>query len=334
MKPHSIRPGTTVKSNQGLALIELMIALLLGAFLTIGLIQIFSSNNQAYRLNQASSRVQESGRISVDIVSREIRNAGYFGCSSAGSATNNLDQTGTGYDANLHNIRTSAVFGDDASRPDNAIGDFIGVSGGRSEGVSVTSTGPATSATIQVSSIGNLEDGDIIMITDCGGSDIFQINNISSGGGNITIVGNSGSGSPGNDFLAAGGSCVNCLSKSYQSGAQVIKAYNEYYFVAPGTSGINSLFWQNSSGAAIELVEGIEAMAVRFSSDGGSSWEARTAVTNWDNVNTVEISFLVRSVSPHRLEEAREVCFPYWLSNCQSYDELYRTYSSTVALRN
>ena len=77
--------------QSGLSLIELMIALLLGTFLTVGLVQIFSSNSQSFRVVEASARAQESGRFGADILSRALRNAGFYGCFPLEGVTNNLD---------------------------------------------------------------------------------------------------------------------------------------------------------------------------------------------------------------------------------------------------
>jgi len=61
----------------GLTLIEIMVALLIGAFLLAGVIQIFIANKQTYRVQENLSRIQENGRFAVDYLSRYIRMAGY-----------------------------------------------------------------------------------------------------------------------------------------------------------------------------------------------------------------------------------------------------------------
>lgn len=61
----------------GLTLIEIMVALLIGAFLLAGVIQIFIVNKQTYRVQENLSRMQENGRFAMDYLSRYIRLAGY-----------------------------------------------------------------------------------------------------------------------------------------------------------------------------------------------------------------------------------------------------------------
>lgn len=68
------------KSQQGLTLVELMIALAVGAILMLGVVQLFSNMRNAYTLNESLSRIQEAGRFSMAHMSSRMRMAGYMGC--------------------------------------------------------------------------------------------------------------------------------------------------------------------------------------------------------------------------------------------------------------
>lgn len=65
---------------RGLTLIELMIAIVIGAILILGVVQVFASSRAAYQLSQGLARVQENGRFAMDYLQRDIRMAGHFGC--------------------------------------------------------------------------------------------------------------------------------------------------------------------------------------------------------------------------------------------------------------
>ncbi len=67
-------------SQTGMALIEIMIALLIGAFLLGGVLQIFVSSKQTNRMQENLSRLQENGRFAMDFLARDIRRAGYRKC--------------------------------------------------------------------------------------------------------------------------------------------------------------------------------------------------------------------------------------------------------------
>lgn len=71
--------------QSGMTLIEIMIALLIGAFLLGGVLQIFINTKQTNRMQENISRLQENGRFAMDFLSRDIRMAGYWGCHSGPS---------------------------------------------------------------------------------------------------------------------------------------------------------------------------------------------------------------------------------------------------------
>ena len=73
---------TILISQRGLSLVELMIALVLGLVLSTGVITVFISAKQDYQVQDAISQVQENGRFSLEFLARDIRMAGYSGCSN------------------------------------------------------------------------------------------------------------------------------------------------------------------------------------------------------------------------------------------------------------
>ena len=66
-------------SQQGLALIELLIALALGSLLMLGVTRMFADSVANSSSERALAQVQESARIAMDILKRDIRMAGYQG---------------------------------------------------------------------------------------------------------------------------------------------------------------------------------------------------------------------------------------------------------------
>lgn len=66
----------------GLSLIELMVALTLGAFLILGLVQLFAASRSAFLASEGLSRVQETGRTAMEWMQRDLRMAGHMGCVS------------------------------------------------------------------------------------------------------------------------------------------------------------------------------------------------------------------------------------------------------------
>lgn len=62
---------------RGFSLVELMVAVLLGSLITIAAVQLFSTNQRTFLLQQSLSEVQEQGRFSLDFISRDLRKAGF-----------------------------------------------------------------------------------------------------------------------------------------------------------------------------------------------------------------------------------------------------------------
>lgn len=63
--------------QRGFTLVEIMVALVLGLLVVNAVIQVFLSTQQSGRIQQAASRMQEDGRLVIDLMNRYIRLAGY-----------------------------------------------------------------------------------------------------------------------------------------------------------------------------------------------------------------------------------------------------------------
>lgn len=64
-------------SQRGFTLVELMVAMTVGLFISAGVISLFIGTKQSYRTNEGMARVQENGRFAIEYLSRDLRQAGY-----------------------------------------------------------------------------------------------------------------------------------------------------------------------------------------------------------------------------------------------------------------
>ena len=62
--------------QQGFSLIELMIAMALGAFIIAGLVSVFISASQSYTTQQALVEIQDKGRFAIEKIRDDIQRAG------------------------------------------------------------------------------------------------------------------------------------------------------------------------------------------------------------------------------------------------------------------
>jgi len=71
------RPLQSRQSQQGLTLVEILVALVISLFLIAGVIQLFVGSKQTYRGQDALSRIQENGRFAIERIAWDLRMAGY-----------------------------------------------------------------------------------------------------------------------------------------------------------------------------------------------------------------------------------------------------------------
>jgi type IV pilus assembly protein PilW len=64
---------------RGLSLIELMVALVIGALLIAGAVTVFMQSRNTYRTSDVVSRMQEAGRYALDVIAPDVRLAGFWG---------------------------------------------------------------------------------------------------------------------------------------------------------------------------------------------------------------------------------------------------------------
>jgi type IV pilus assembly protein PilW len=63
--------------QQGLSLVELLVAMVLGLLLTAGALEMMLSSRNLHRTTDSLSRIQENGRFALDFLNRGINMAGY-----------------------------------------------------------------------------------------------------------------------------------------------------------------------------------------------------------------------------------------------------------------
>lgn len=73
---------TDHRNQQGLTLVELMVALAIGSFLMIGAIQIYNQSRQAFVINESIARVQETAQFAMDTIEADLRMASNWGRTS------------------------------------------------------------------------------------------------------------------------------------------------------------------------------------------------------------------------------------------------------------
>ncbi|MBS4020338.1 PilW family protein [Azonexus hydrophilus] len=69
-----------IQSQHGLTLVELMVAMTIGLILMLGATGVLITNQRAFTATEGLSQIQENSRIAVDMIARDIREAGGHPC--------------------------------------------------------------------------------------------------------------------------------------------------------------------------------------------------------------------------------------------------------------
>lgn len=314
--------------QQGLSLVELMIALVLGLVLSAGVFQVFTNSSQTYQLSDSLSNMQENLRFAVGRLQYETRMAGYRGC-LIGRPFNNLDSTNADYDVSVYGGQPVAGWEADgtdledeytnddfdgtntsltqatggAAFPADLAGsvlpgsDVIVVNNATIANVTLTGNPGANANTIVTSGNSGIPAGKILMAvtSDCSGGDIFQKTNAAT---SVSLTKGSGQ-SPGNQTPVNGG-----FNATYDNQATIYEFTSTAFFIGTGAAGEPSLFMRRLDAGDpfgnVELVEGVENMQVLYgvTNPGGETvvnYVSADTVADWADVASVRIGLLLRS---------------------------------------
>ncbi len=318
--------------QQGVSLIELMIALSISTFLMLGVFEIFVGSSGTDRVAHAFARVQESGRLALDIMSRDLRMTGYQGCIDPAMVDMNIIAD----DAPTYDLGNEAISGYEAgtdawtalvtdpshelSKIPNASGiptgsDIVYIHYTNPTGVSNVCQGSSPNASaceavnanvkIANNSIG-LTKYDAVVISDCANADLFRITNMTKDGDGMVNLAHSNSNNSSNN-----------LSKAYGEDAQVMMLKSVVYYVKDSGrkdsqgNAVYALYqfdpnWHDSGGTItgreLELVEGVENLQLLYGQrrdDGNVNFlPADDSNLDFANVEALRIGLLVAAAEP------------------------------------
>jgi type IV pilus assembly protein PilW len=332
--------------QRGLSLVELMIAITLGLILTAGVLQLFASNNQTFRTQQATSRVQEAGRLAVEFIASDIRMAGASGFRGRLSAVKNQLAAPVDYRMEYEN-GISFIAAADATGVTAKAGTNVLILRGAVQENSSPLIKPAEAGTLTVAlveekasacpggvntSYNGLCVNENAFIADYQKTFTFKITGLAKvdSGANLEI-----SYSPdwGGNYLDP--------DEYFVQGAIVSPARSTMYFIDTGASGQPSLFQQINTEAPMELLEGVANIGLVFNRD-NSKAVYNTALGAldglWNNqanpIVSVRVELLMQSVTDNILDEAQVYSFNGDDDITATDRRLYKVFNSTVALRN
>lgn len=316
---------STIRIYQhGLGMIELMVGLLLSSMLLFGVLQIFDTNKRSSQVANAFSRVQESGRIAMEMVSRDIRMADYWGCTPDSDAIHDhLDHNpDTGYEPWMSLTGAAGISGVDNVAGSTSVGTITVKPGtdmftmrGAARRSDITIEHPymvVESAKIHINSGVDIPEGEVLLISDCNTADLFANTNDNTASGGINHREGTVQGGPNN--------AIKNLSRTYNGNAQILTPFVKTYFIGQPENGVWSLYREHN-GLVSELVRDVEDMQIVYGEDtSGNGWaDAFVAASDVDEMdNVISIRVTIEATS----------------TNTAPGDPVRRNYSVTSNIRN
>jgi len=359
--------------HRGFTLVEMMIAIVLALTLLAGLVMIFVTNRQTYRMQDALARNQENGRYALTFLGRDLRMAGFAGCGGASIAPVSLLNPATdtdgdgepdtyfqlrwsfntavqGYDGPTEELRTAMGIGDEGDPgwpvANSDVLVIVATTGCGDTVIEKQKDPSGTQASLKVSAHATcFDDKDIILVTDCVDAVIFQASEVQephSQNDFTTVVHNTNS----KDYPGNGSKS---LQKDYR-GAEIYGVSTNFYYVGDTGRGVNALYRQTSRRLAQglgpeELVEGVENLQVLYGRDTTGDRrvdEYRTATEiraaappDWPNVLSVRLELLMHSADQFVTEAAGKQVYEFNGATVPADDQrLRQVFGEVVALRN
>jgi len=358
-------PVTRPRRQQGLSLLEILVALITSLILLLGAIQIFMGSRATNAMNEGLARVHDTGRAALQLMSRDLRMAGYTGCPEGFLADNlsSIALDGNGQNVLRSNqfilgIRNADLWAFQAQSPDAGVpGLPTGITLTANSDIVViqrlddfetliaSTNSPANSIRI-VNNNGGFSPGDTIAVSNCETADLFNITAVVLNPDEpfVTITHETtGDAGPGNS--------ANVLQHSYEDTAQVGEQVSHVgrflrntYFL--GTrNGANqqtpSLFRMDIMGNTVELVEGVQRMRIQYgldTNDDGNVNLYRNAnnvsADDWRQVQAMDIALLV--TSNQTLFDNQASSFTLFNDAEEFFNDrrMRQVFSTTITIRN
>lgn len=368
-----------MKSNNlhhGLTLIEILVALTIGLVLMTGVVSLMISSKRAYNTQSDLAIVQENARFVVDTIAKDARMAGYQGCSGglpdAIQGLNNQPISGITSDLTSDVLLISFT---DTSRnafailhcpPFNVYGQLLGFTAEDAYNAVCPPVGSLDTAgnplplapspltanlnpfvfdfkTGQFGIPGEINNNDIVVASDCNGSDRYQVSNVTFAGGRPERI-----------------QLTTALARTYSNGgqsygAQLRRLLTHRYYVA-GVNGrsvlcrdtlaLNAPLTCNTTNPATEiLTDGVENMQLRYLINTGSDtapnfqYVRASGGINWNIVRGIRVTLLMQTPEARTDRDAVSQTYSLDEEEFPNYTptdltRLRRVFSNTIMLRN
>jgi len=361
---HRPRPGA-LAARRGFTLVELMVGLAVGLFVSVIAISLFVSSRKLQAVNSSSNRMAENARLAFDLLHKDLRLTGFRGCSDdftrapvstlnssngafivAAEGIRAYTGTGAGFTPALPAVLTVTSPSRPAPRNNS---DVISVR------VPVDAASLALVATMgsntDAPNVGTdtaganlIDSGDVVMMSNCKSAVLFQVTGAADPGTTGLLPHATGGGFyPGNASTDLG-------IRYNRSDTALYRVQTRHYYVAPsaapsraGTFSLWRVTVPTPAGAAAaeEIVPGIERLNVTFGLESGAvpdravdRYVAAAGVgAHWNNVLSARIQMLTATTDNGTAQAASSVAFAGGTVSAGD-KRLREVFTEVIAFRN
>ena len=311
--------GRSVRPARGFTLVELMVGLAVGLFVSMAAISVFVSTRTLQTVSSAESRRGENARLAMDLLHRDFRSAGFQGCNAQlADAPVSLLSAGNGIFLDSGSSGLGGSHGDGTSftpalnatlaalpQAPNVGSDVVSLRvpvEPMSLGLSAPMTVSTGVPTVGANTPGNtMAPGDILLIANCKAAAMFQVTSPSPKTTGVLSHAIGGGFYPGNSSAD--------FQQVFRGDSAVFRLQTHHYYIAasvkrPGTSSMWRFTFPNTDGSANpqEVVQGIDRMLVSYGIDDVTQpqtvnrYVSAGGVTSWDSVVAARIQLLTATV--------------------------------------
>ena len=331
-KHHGFNPGHC----RGFSMVELMVALVIALILMGGISKIFLSSKKSFTIQDSLARQQENGRFLIEILSQDLRRAGFIG-----------------------GIGATTIIGTEGEVTDNGTCPTANNTWGRMLdnrifGLNDTNTSYVSSSTYACIPDTDYLRGDILVVRYqapwvVGGTTTPTFENnrlyLRSSLATARLFKGSAEGSASNSLAVVTGATAELVARAYYVGLSSTVTCNGAAVPVLFRESLDS----NGRPVAEEIAYGVDNFQVRYGvdPDGDSSVNqyldagdsGLDETSEWNSVIAAQISILTRSECPETGFDTTGTTFAMGDVNYDPADTAERgfrrqLYQSTVALRN
>jgi type IV pilus assembly protein PilW len=330
-----------VSKERGFSLVEVMIAMTIGLVVTTLVATIFASSSATYKVADTQSALQETGRVALENIDRDVQMAGFRGCNSnnvnnsgplvnvitaptsylndLGTALQGYDAVGAGWVPALPGAIAGAV---PAPAPGS---DILVVRLPVGTPIGLSAPMVSTTSDVPLFSVAGLAVNDNAFIADCSQTAAFRISGFVGTSLRHTV----------------GANTNNAFSRVFAEDAVVMRFETRAYYVAPSSrdpANETSLWMLAGAAAPVEVVEDVAGLQIQYGEDTDGDYLVNVyrdagAVADFSTVVALQVSLLLRG---ERSQEAQAITDYVYNGATVTPADRYtrRVYTATIQLRN